>query len=132
MDIRLKKLVDTVNFKMFETMVLMNQAYCSNTVISSDIGISGREKYYELWDEYEDKLTLLIVSDNESFCDGDAIISANDGYNDYIFAYPDEKQKLEMLCRFYVEQGDSVPPFMKGIKEEIDKLSELFDEMIEE
>ena len=47
------------------------------------------------------------------------------------FAYPCEEQRLEMLCRFYVEQGESVPPFLKEIKQRADELGELFDEMIE-
>ena len=102
MDLKLKNLVEMIDFKMFEAMVLLNQSYYSNNVISSDVSLTGNEKYYELWDEYEEKLTLLVISNDENFSENEAVISSNDGYDEYIFAYPCEEQRLEMLCRFYV------------------------------
>lgn len=125
MNEKVKLLCDKITTQQFEAMILLCEASQGHFVIGSDANVSGKQKYYELFDEFSGKKLLLVISFEEQALDFDIIESSNPGYDDYIGAEFDDADKSYML-EWLSAQSD-VPDFLEDIHGEAEKIRDLFE-----
>ena len=106
-------------------MILLCEASQGHYVIASDISISGKQKYYDLFDESSGEKILLVISLEENELNFDVIEASNPGYDDYIGAEFDDDDKSYMLE--WISAQAIVPDFLKNIHIEAEKNRNFFE-----
>lgn len=125
MNKKIKMLCDKITPEQFEAMLLLCEASQGHYVIASDRSASGKQKYYDLFDESSGDKLLLVISLEENELDFDVLEASNPGYDDYIGAEFDDDDKSYMLE--WISAQAEVPDFLKDIHTEAEKLRDLFE-----
>lgn len=125
MNTKIKRLCDKITPEQFEAMILLCEASQGHYVIASDISISGKQKYYDLFDESSGEKILLVISLEENELNFDVIEASNPGYDDYIGAEFDDDDKSYMLE--WISAQAIVPDFLKNIHIEAEKNRNFFE-----
>lgn len=120
---KFKELYHLIDDSMFEALVLLYMSDGGYTVFGSDISLSGKLKYYELWNEFNGDLCLLTISFDLLPRDEQSIEAQNPGYCDYIYTQPSDEEKEDLLEWLDCEIAEDIPKFLIGIKEKVDNLS---------
>ena len=129
---KIESLLRHITYDKFERLELIRSATCRNVVVKADISTDGVISYYELWNEFEEKLILMAIAPCARELSEKQVELLNPGFDEYKVLQPDDEEKWYLMDWLTAQTEYQIPPSLRGIREEALSLSELLDWEYEE
>lgn len=111
----------------FERLELIREATVGNVVIKADISTDGVISYYELWNEFEEKMILLAIAPCEREISAEKIEILSPGFDVYKVLQP-TRRNIWMLLRWLNEVDKyQIPCSLRQIQQEARSINDILD-----
>ena len=127
----MKKKIEEVFMKItydkFERLQLIRNASVGNIVVKADISTDGVISYYELWNEFEEKLILMAVTPCSRSLSEEQIELLSPGFDEYRVLQPNDENKWCLLQWLSARDEYILPPALRNIHIETMSLVDILD-----
>lgn len=124
---KIKSVLNKLTYDKFERLELIRNSTIRNIVVKADISTDGVISYYELWNEFEEKLMLLAIAPCAREISEEQLELLNPGFDKYMVCQPNDENKWNLLEWLTTQTEYQIPPALRGIREEAMSLSDLLD-----
>ena len=124
---KIKSVLNKLTYDKFERLELIRNSTIRNIVVKADISTDGVISYYELWNEFEEKLMLLAIAPCVREISEEQLELLNPGFDKYMVCQPKDENKWNLLEWLTTQTEYQIPPELRGIREEAMSLSDLLD-----
>ena len=121
-----------ITYDKFERIQLIRSATGGNVVVKADISTDGVISYYELWNEFEEKLILMAVAPCSRNLSEEQIELLSPGFDKYIVLQPNDEYKWCLLQWLSAQDEYILPPALRNIHTETMSLVDILDWEYEE
>ena len=124
---KIEEVFKKITYDKFERLQLIRNASAGNVVVKADISTDGVISYYELWNEFEEKLILMAVAPCSRNLSEEQIELLSPGFDKYIVLKPDDENKWYLLQWLSAQDEYILPPALRNIHTETMSLVDILD-----
>ncbi len=118
-------LIDSVTEAQFDAMVLLSEASFGRYVMRADMNMAGNVMYYELFDEDQGEVYLLVISHCDEPFSRERIEVLEPNYCQYECVSMSREEKEFYIENWLIDQPvDSLPPLLRELAVRLHALSE--------
>ena len=124
---KIEEVFKKITYDKFERLQLIRNASAGNVVVKADISTDGVISYYELWNEFEEKLILMAVVPCSRNLSEEQIELLNPGFDEYRVLQPNDEYKWYLLQWLSAQNEYILPPALRNIHTETMSLVDILD-----
>ena len=129
---KIEEVFKKITYDKFERLQLIRTANHGNVVMKADISTDGVISYYELWNEFEEKLILMAVVPCSRNLSEEQIELLNPGFDEYRVLQSNDECKWYLLQWLSAQNEYILPPALRNIHTETMSLVDILDWEYEE